>query len=355
LERTGFRASGEEESPVATIYDVAEAAGVSISTVSHVLNETRFVTEETRAKVFTAIQQLNYRPNSLARAMVRQETRTIGLIVPDNANPFFAEMARGIENHGFAAGYSVLLCNSDRNTTREIAYLDMLISKRVDGVIYMTSDTAKELLQPMHEQRIPVVIFDRQYDNTDSILLDNYKGGYDATGHLIGLGHTRIACITGPDSGTRSNDRVLGYQAALADAGLPVDPDLILPSDWTFQSGHNQAQTLLGMAAPPTAIFACNDTIAIGAIAAVYECGLTVPGDVSIVGYDNITLSAFSVPPLTTMATPILSIGQRLCQLLLDRINGQLPPPPQLFSAGSQLLLRASTAPVRAAKGGESS
>ena len=339
---------------MATIYDVAKAAGVSIATVSHVLNDTRFVSEETRTKVLAAIQQLNYRPNSLARAMVRQETRTIGLIVPDNTNPFFAEMARGIENHGFAAGYSVLLCNSDRSAAKELAYLDMLISKRVDGVIYMTSDTVKEHLQPLQEQHIPVVTFDRQYDNTDTILLDNFQGGYDATEHLIGLGHTRIACISGPDSGTRSNDRVLGYQAALTDAGLPVDPTLILPSDWTFQSGHEQAQTLLDMAAPPTAIFACNDTIAIGAIAAVLECGLTVPGDLSIVGYDNITLSAFSVPPLTTMATPMLSIGQRLCQLLLDRINGQLPPPPQVFSAGSQLLLRASTAPMRTAKGGES-
>jgi LacI family transcriptional regulator len=339
---------------VATIYDVAKAAGVSIATVSHVLNDTRFVTEETRTKVLAATQQLNYRPNSLARAMVRQETRTIGLIVPDNTNPFFAEMARGIENHGFAAGYSVLLCNSDRSAAKELAYLDMLISKRVDGVIYMTSDTAKEHLQPLQEQHIPVVTFDRQYDNTDTILLDNFQGGYDATAHLTGLGHRRIACISGPDSGTRSNDRVLGYQAALADAGLPVDPTLILPSDWTFQSGHKQAHTLLEMAAPPTAIFACNDTIAIGAIAAVLECGLTVAGDLSIVGYDNITLSAFSVPPLTTMATPMLSIGQRLCQLLLDRINGQLPPPPQVFNAGSQLLLRASTAPMRTAKGGES-
>ncbi len=338
---------------MATIYDVAKAAGVSIATVSHVLNDTRFVSEETRTKVLAAIQQLNYRPNSLARAMVRQETRTIGLIVPDNTNPFFGEMARGIENYGFAAGYSVLLCNSDRSAVKELAYLDMLISKRVDGVIYMTSDTAEEHLRPLQEQHIPVVTFDRQYGNTDTILLDNLQGGYDATEHLIGLGHRRIGCISGPDAGTRSNDRVLGYSAALADAGLPVDPALILPSDWTFRSGHQQAQRLLGLPAPPTAIFACNDTIAVGAIAAVLERDLGVPGDLSIVGYDNITLSAFSAPPLTTMATPILEIGQRLCQLLLDRINGQLPPSPQIFSAASQLLVRASTAPVRAAKGGD--
>jgi LacI family transcriptional regulator len=338
---------------VATIYDVAKAAGVSIATVSHVLNDTRFVTDETRSKVLTAIQQLNYRPNSLARAMVRQETRTLGLIVPDNANPFFAELARGIEDHGYAAGYSVLLCNSDRNAAKELAYLEMLISKRVDGVIYMTSDNAKERLRPLQQQEIPVVTFDRQYDDTDTILLDNFQGGYDATKHLTDLGHSRIACISGPDFGTRSNDRVMGYQAALTDAGLQSDPALIMTSDWTFQSGHSQAQVLLDMPDRPTAIFACNDTLAIGVIAAVLERGLAVPNDVSVVGYDNITLSGFSVPPLTTMATPILSIGQRLCQLLFDRINGQLPPLPQVFSVGSRLLLRASTAPVRVTQGGE--
>ena len=332
---------------MATIYDVAQVADVSISTVSHVLNDTRFVSEATKSKVLAAIEQLNYRPSSLARAMVRQETRTIGLIVPDNANPFFAEMARGIENHGFAAGYSVLLCNSDRNTAKELAYLNMLISKRVDGVIYMTSDMAKERLQPLQEQSVPVVTFDRQYDGTDTILLDNFKGGHDATRHLIHLGHRRIACISGPDSGTRSNDRVLGYRKALEDAGLPADPALILASDWTFGSGRVAAQALLQLSCPPTAVFACNDTLAIGAIAAVVASGLAVPGDISVVGYDNITLSAFSAPPLTTMATPILAIGQQLCQLLLGRISGNLPPEPQVFTAASELLLRDSTAPAK--------
>jgi LacI family transcriptional regulator len=268
-------------------------------------------------------------------------------MVPDNTNPFFAEMARGIENYGFAAGYSVLLCNSDQSAAKELSYLDMLISKRVDGVIYMTSATAKEHLQPLQEQQIPVVTFDRQYESTDTILLDNLQGGYDATQHLISFGHRRIACISGPDAATRSNDRVVGYRSALADARLAVDPDLILSSDWSFQSGYQQAQRLLALPAPPTAIFACNDTLAVGVIAAVLERGLVIPADLSIVGYDNITLSAYSVPPLTTMATPILSIGQRLCQLLLDRINGHLPPTPQVFSAVSELLVRASTGPVR--------
>jgi LacI family transcriptional regulator len=336
---------------VATIYDVAAAAGVSISTVSHVLNDTRFVSAATKLRVLAAVEQLNYRPSSLARALVRQETRTVGLIVPDNANPFFAEMAREIENHGFAAGYNVLLCNSGRSAAKELAYLDMLISKRVDGAIYMTSDMAKERLQPLQEHRIPVVTFDRQYDATDTILLDNFQGGYDATCHLIGLGHCRIACLSGPDASTRSNDRVLGYRQALTDAGLPVDPALILAGDWSFQSGCEHTQRLLQMTVPPTALFACNDTLAIGAIAALVAHGLAVPGDLSVVGYDNITLSAYTVPPLTTMATPIAAIGQHLCQMLLDRINGHLPPEPQIVTARSELLPRASTAPPAACLG----
>lgn len=330
---------------MATIYDVAQAAGVSISTVSHVLNDTRFVSEATKSRVLDAVEKLNYRPSSLARAMVRQETQTIGLIVPDNANPFFAELARGIENYGFDAGYSVMLCNSDRNTAKELAYLNMLISKRADGVIYMTSDMADERLQPLLDSRIPVVTFDRQYAATDAILLDSFQGAFDATNHLISLGHRSIACISGPDAGTRSYERVLGYRAALAAAGMTADPAMPSVGNWTFQSGQAAARAFLERASPPTAIFACNDTMAIGAMAALWEHGLTVPGDMSVVGYDNITLSAFSSPPLTTMSTPILALGQRLCQMLLERINGNLPPEPQVFWAHSELLIRASTAP----------
>jgi LacI family transcriptional regulator len=330
-----------------TIYDVADAAGVSISTVSHVLNETRFVSEETKAKVLDAIVKLGYRPSSLARALVRQETRTIALIVPDNVNPFFAELARGIENHGFAANYNVILCNSDRSTSKELAYLDMLISKRVDGIIYMTADTATERLHPLRDNRIPVVTFDRDYEDTDAILLDNFRGGYEATCHLIDLGHRRIGCICGPDSPSRSGERVQGYRTALEEARIPVDSTLISTGDWTYESGRRASRDLLLLPEPPTAIFACNDTMAIGAMAYLHECGRCLPEDVSIVGFDDITLSAFTNPPLTTIATPVTDIGQQLCQVLLDRIAGKLPSAPQRFTVSSRLIIRKSTAPYR--------
>ncbi len=331
---------------MATIYDVARAAGVSTTTVSHVLNGTRHVSEETQQRVLEAVKELRFRPNSLARSLVRQETRTIALIVPDNVNPFFAELARGIEDFGFGAGYSVILCNSDRDTNKELAYLDMLISKRVDGIIYMTMSTHLDQLQPLLDNRIPLVTFDREYQGIDAILLDNAQGGYDATQHLISLGHRRIATIGGPDAKTRSHERIRGYERALAEAGLAIDPQLVLAGDWTYESGVVAARQIVELRVPPTAIFACNDMMAIGAMTALREHGLGVPEDMSIVGFDNISLATFLFPPLTTLATPLVEVSQRLCQLLLDRINGQLPAEPHRSTIRGELVRRASTAPV---------
>jgi LacI family transcriptional regulator len=292
------------------------------------------------------MQELRYRPNSLARGLVRQETQTLALIVPDNVNPFFAELARGIEDHGFEAGYNVILCNSDRNTSKELAYLDMLVSKRVDGIIYMTMSTQIDQLQPLVDNKIPLVSFDRDYEGIDAVLLDNEQGGYDATRHLIDLGHQHIACIGGPDAKTRSHERVRGYERSIVEAGLTVDAHLIQPGAWTYESGQDAARRLLRLPAPPSAIFACNDLMAIGAISALRERGLRVPEDVSVVGFDDIPLGAYFFPPLTTLATPLMEVSRCLCQLLLDRINGQLPPQPQRSIVHGQLVVRGSTAPL---------
>ncbi len=337
-----LRAGTTENTP--TIYDVARVAGVSTSTVSHVINSTRHVSDATKQRVQLAMAQLRFRPNSLARSLVRQETRTLALIVPDNVNPFFAELARGIEDHGFAAGYNVILCNSDRSLSKEVAYLDMLISKRVDGIIYMTMSTHLDQLQALVDNRIPMVTFDREFDNVDAILIDNEAGGYEATRHLIDLGHRRIACIGGPDVKTRSNSRVRGYEQALAAAGIPVDRDLVRPGAWTYESGQEAALRLFEMAEPPTAIFACNDLMAIGAIRRLRDQGLRVPADVSVVGFDDISLGSYIDPPLTTIATPIQQAGEQLCRLLLGRINNQLPPIPQRSTLRGRLVVRASTA-----------
>ena len=331
---------------MANIYDVAHAAGVSISTVSHVLNGTRYVSPDTKSRVIAAIEQLNYHPSSLARAMVRQETRTIGLIVPDIGNPFYADLGRGVENYGYDAGYSVVLCNSDRRAEKETAYLDMLISKRVDGVIYATSDQAEERLAPLHAHHVPVVTFDRDYAGISAIMLDNYSGGMAATRHLVELSHRRIACITGPASPSLSSDRVRGYRDALEAGGLPEDPALILHGDWTYASGYDATKALMDLPDRPTAIFACNDAMAIGAMGALRELGLGVPSQVSVVGYDNITASAYACPPLTTVATPIRELGEQLCQLLLDSINMPQQQEVRRLVMHSELIVRQSTGPV---------
>lgn len=333
---------------MATIYHVAEAAGVSISTVSHVLNGTRRVNPATEARVKAAMAELNYQPSSLARAMVRQETKTIAFIVPDNINPFNAEMARGIEDAGFAAGYSVMLCNTDYMPEREAFYVDMLIAKRVDGVVYRSVDYADVKLNLLQEAGIAVVVFDGIYGNTDAILLDNYHGARLAVEHLLALGHRRIACITGPEIGRRAGSmaRVRAYRDALQRAGLVHSPVYEVRGDWSYQSGRDAALLLMQRIDPPTAIFASNDAMAIGVLSALHELGIGVPHACSVIGFDNIVLSAFATPPLTTVATPTVQAGHELCRLLLGRINRQLPLEPQRKTLVGELLIRGSTGPV---------
>lgn len=331
---------------MSTIYDVATAAGVSISTVSHVLNGTRRVAKATEQRVLNAVKELNYRPSSVARALVRQETKTIALIVPDNVNPFFAELARSIENYGFAAGYSVVLCNSNNDLEREAAYLEMLISKRVDGVIVMTGDRGQAHLPLLQEEKMAAVIFDSEDEPLDSVLLDNYGGALRAVRHLIDLGHRRIACIRGPSRSEEgsSGRRVKAYRDALLAADLPFEPAFLRQGDWTYRSGKAETDALMQLDSSPTAIFACNDNMAIGALAALHERAIAVPDAVSVVGFDGITLSAYTEPPLTTVSTSLVEVGEQLCQLLLDRINGLLHDSPQRITVVNRLVIRNSTA-----------
>ncbi len=334
---------------MATIYDVAKRAGVSISTVSHVLNNTRFVSEGTRKKVMDAVEGLNFRPSSVARALVRQATQSIAFIMPDNTNPFFAEMARGIEDYLFSSGYSVILCDCNQQLDKEQAYLDMLISRRADGVVLCPTEIYScehpgtppspgylELLQ----EGIPAVVLEREYEGVDAVLLDNFKGGYETTRYLIESGHHRIGCITGPHPLCRSRQRYTGYLQALADAGLPHDENLVVSGDWTYASGHRGAQVLFERPHPPTAIVAGNDAMAIGAITYFHKADIPVPGRVSVAGFDNIILSAFIWPSITTWATPIRDVGHTMCQILLQRIRGELPPEAQRVTIGGQLLVR---------------
>jgi len=310
---------------MASIRDVASKAGVSVSTVSHVINNTRFVSDETRSKVLAAMDALNYKPNRLASSLRRKDkrTNTLGLLIPDSTNPFFAEVLRGVEDASFDAGYNVFLCNSDDDPKKELNYIEVLLGKQIDGIILVSAGSHAESLDILDKDELAAVVVDREVSGakTDSVMVDNESGGYQATTYLIELGHTRIGCIAGPSLLTPSAARVEGYRKALMEHNLPVDEDLIKMGDFRAQSSYQVVLELLGKNTPPTALFACNDMMAVGALHAADELGLNVPDDISIMGFDDITLASFTIPPLTTIAQPSHEIGMLAAEMVIDRIQ----------------------------------
>jgi LacI family transcriptional regulator len=329
---------------MANIREVAERAGVSITTVSHVVNQTRFVAPETEQRVRQSMRELNYRPNSLARSLRRGETKTIGLILPDSANPFFAESARLLEEVAFQKSYSLILCNSNGDLEKERLYSEVLFNKQVDGIIFMAAGDDTQSLQELIDHQLPVVVVDRILDqmNVDAVITDNRASGYMAANHLIEYGHKRIGIIRGPSNLTPSAQRVIGYQQALEEAGLPIDPALQLTGDFHSESGYVAATQFLKISSPPTAIFACNDLMAIGALRAINEAGLSVPADLSIIGYDDIEMASYIQPAMTTIAQPIEELAETSINLLLERIERPGLSPRRIVLQ-NKLIIRQST------------
>lgn len=312
--------------------DVAIKAGVSVSTVSHVINETRFVTQETRDRVISAMDALSYQPNKLASSLRRKDkrTQTLGLLVPDSMNPFFTEALRGVEDTCFSANYNVFLCNSENLPEKELEYLEALISKQIDGIILISTGTEDSLFL-LEQHEIPTVIVDRELGQNkyDSVTVDNQIGGQIATQYLVELNHTRIGCITGPNFLTPSAKRVHGYRKTLTDSGLSIDDSLIVHGDFRPQSGYAGMKRLFALADPPTAVFACNDLMAIGAIHAIHEHKLHVPIDISVIGYDDIMFASYTMPPLTTVAQPSYEMGLVAAEMLINRLSGTSSAPTQ--------------------------
>jgi LacI family transcriptional regulator len=326
--------------------DVAETAEVSITTVSHVINNTRPVSEALRLRVQTAMVELGYQPNKLARSLRKGKTNTIGVIVPDNINPFFAEVARGIEDTSFQHGYSVILCNSDRDLHKERLYTSVLVEKQVDGILFVAAGMSADNIQPLLKRKMPLVVVDRQIPGmaVDSVVADHRHGGWLATRHLIELGHRRIGCIVGPEEVTSSAERVAGYRKALEDHGLPLDESLIIQGDFQYESGYQAGERLLNLDRPPTAIFACNDLMAVGAMSRALETGLRVPADLSVIGFDDIRLAVYANPPITTIKQPKYEMGVIAAELLISRMHDLDRAPGQQVLETS-LVVRQSTAP----------
>jgi LacI family transcriptional regulator len=327
--------------------DVAERAGVSVTSVSHVINQTRLVSDDLRERVLTAMNELGYQPNALARSLRRKETYTIGVIMTNSADPFFAEVTRGVEDACFEQGYNIILCNSDSDLDKELFYTNELIKKRVDGILFLAAGgKSTQHIRTMQERKTPLVVVDRYIPDlaVDTVLIDNARGGWLATHHLIELGHRRIGCITGPSDLTLSAERVTGYRRALQEAGILVDEGLIVKGNFQYETGYQAAQQFLTETKPPTAIFACNDLMAIGVINAAVKQGWQVPDRLSVIGFDDIRMAAYTNPLLTTVAQPKYEMGSIATTMLLERIHQQEMAPRQKL-LDTHLVVRESTAP----------
>lgn len=330
---------------MATIKDVALRAGVSVTTVSHVINGTRFVSGDSRGRVEEAVRSLGYVPSAVARSLKHNATRILGMLIPNNSNPYFAEIIRGVEERCYAAGYNLILCNSNDDAGRQAAYLRVLTEKRVDGVVFVASGSEAGLVSPLADVPMPLVVVDREVPAVaaDLVEVDHGAGGELATRHLIGLGHAEVACISGPPHLSPSSQRRAGWKRALAAAGIARHEGDLVRGDFTPRGGYQAMEALLRRPHPPTAVFVCNDLMAIGALASAHEHGVDVPGRLSIVGFDDIELAAYAHPPLTTVAQPKLRIGTMAAELLLERIDGARREPRRVI-LDPELVVRASTA-----------
>ena len=313
---------------MSTIRDVARQAGVSSATVSHVINGTRYVSDAVRQRVIAAMKELNYRPNAIARSLRSGNTNTIGLILPDSANPFFAELGREIEAAAFFSGYNVILCNSNGSVEQENSYINLLIEKQVDGIILDTEHEQIENLCSQIPDGLPVVMVDRDLNNNpfDIVLCDNHQGGYVAARHFIESGFNRIAIIKGPAHLLSSHHRFDGYAAALAESGLNVQDELVYHGDFRTASGFEAGSALLNQPHPPQAVFASNDMMAVGLIRAASVLTRRIPQDLAVIGFDDIEFGAYTYPSLSTIAQPKKEIAKRAVELLIDRFSNREKP-----------------------------
>ena len=308
-----------------TIKDVAHLAGVSPSTVSKVINGSGRISEATKARVELAIRKVNFRPNAIARSLRKNSTLSVGMInnALTSASLFILPLMVGVEATAREEGFSVFLCNTDGTSARETYYLETLLDKQVDGLIFVDSRVHQRDL-PAFALRDTPVVFLYQYASRDvtSVVPDDYQGGCQATMHLLGLGHTRIAYINGDLTFEVTQLRLQGYRDALEGAGLPFDTRLVQqPNTWLEEGGYRSTFKLMTLPEPPTAIFCANDTLAVGALEALRELGLNVPRDVALVGFDDRPEAAQKRPPLSTVSLPFFQMGQLAMDLLLSAIR----------------------------------
>lgn len=307
-----------------TIKDVARLAGVSVTTAHRGLTGKGELSEEKRLRILAAAKQLNFVPNSTARALVSGRTNTIGMIVTDNASPVYAGIVRGVEEVAYGAGFGLLLCNSGDSQERALACIELLRSKQVDGLLLTPVQSDQRDIEQLRQSGIPFVLLLRHFNDVacDYVINDNEIAGERATRHLVERGHRRIAHIAGPETVSSARGRLRGYRRALDEGGIAFDSALVRHAPFTVQGGFAAAMALLDRADRPPAIFAANDLQAIGVLMAARELGIRIPEELALVGGDNIELAEFLEVPLTTFHQPAREIGSLGARILLDRLGG---------------------------------
>jgi LacI family transcriptional regulator len=328
------------------LLDIAKRAGVAPITVSRVINNSGYVSQVTRERVEAAVKELGYVPNTIARGLRSKRTHTLALVVTDITNPYFTSMARGVEDVAGASNYTVIYCNTDESEAKEEKYANMLAQRQVDGVLLVPSCGNVKTIQFLKSNDIDVVVLDRRVsgEGADVVYSDSKNGASRLTKLLIGLGHKRIAIVAGSRGVSTSEDRVIGYQQALSEAGLGGN-ELIYYGAFNEHSGYQLANQAMMQTPRPTAIFGGNNFVAMGAIKAIHDLNLDVPGDVSVVGFDDLPEFMFMKPFLTVARQPAYEMGRLAAELLLKRISGEMSEEHREFVLPVEIVVRESSGP----------
>ncbi|CDX37553.1 DNA-binding transcriptional repressor of ribose metabolism [Mesorhizobium plurifarium] len=340
----------QRKSTAPTMLHVAEAARVSVATVSALLNGTATVSPELTQRIEQAIRDIGYKRNAIARSLKMGTTRTIGLTVPHITNPFFTDVVSVIQQAFDRAGYAVMLCCTDEDLNTQDEQIRLLLDRMVDGLIVARVGDGGILKGIVEDANVPVVLLDRLCEgvDTDAVVLDNQRAVFDAVTYLIHLGHRRIGYITGTSDISPMHDRMIGYREALQAAGLPMAEELIRSGNFHEIDGYNATMQLLSLHDRPSAIFSANNPMVIGTMKAIRDIGLSCPEDISVACFDDFPWSDVFVPQLTTVAQPVQAIGEQAANLLLDRLAGNRDAPPRKLVLKGRLMIRNSCRPLGA-------
>ncbi len=335
-----------------TIRDVAREAGVAPITVSRVINGSGYVSQDKRERVEAAVAALGYVPNALARSLRSRRTDTLALILTDITNPFWTTVARGVEDAASAAGLNVIFCNTDETEEEQNRYLEVLLQKQVDGILLAPVQSSPEHIESIQNRDVSIVILDRRIHgaDVDTVICDSVGGAFALVSLLISLGHKRIAILNGPRDVSTAEDRLAGYLQALQDAAIEPDETMIFFGKFELACGYDMARQALSVTPAPTALFAANNFIAIGAMRAIRDAGLAIPDDVALVGFDDLPEALVIDPILTAAAQPAYNMGCQATELLLSRLSGDAPQAMQEIILPVEIIVRRSSGPVLSAK-----